>query len=90
MWDFYSVMQKDDLVILSASKPRVLVVEVEGDYEWKDQSPFEGDYQHQRRVVIRRDLSPEDIWRKAGGAAPGQNPHCTLIPSEHSLDEEDI
>ena len=58
-------MQNGDLVILSANKPRVLVVEVDGDYEWTEESPFEGDYQHQGRVIVRRDLSPEDIWKKA-------------------------
>jgi predicted Mrr-cat superfamily restriction endonuclease len=73
LWDFYAQMQKDDLVILSASRPRVLVVEVEGDYEWTEESPLEGGYQHQRDVVIRRDLSPDDLWRKAGGLKLGQN-----------------
>ncbi|SRR5216684_4735351 len=90
LWDFYAQIQIGDFVILSASRPRVLVVEVDGDYEWTSESPFEGDYQHQRCVIVRRDLSPEDIWRKAGRSAPGQNPHCTLIRSEHSLNEEDI
>ena len=89
MWDFYAEMQKGDLVILSANKPRVLVVEVEGDYEWTDESPFEGDYQHQRGVVIGRDLSPEDIWKKAGGAAR-QNVHQTLIRCERTLTEDDL
>ena len=94
LWDFYASMQTDDLVILSASKPRVLVVEVEGDYEWKEQRPtlnnttLSGDYQHQRRVLIRRDLSPEDLWHAAGGA-PGHNVHCTLIRCERSLIEGD-
>ena len=80
-------MQNGDLVILSANKPRVLVVEVEGDYEWTDESPFEKDYQH--RVVIRRDLSPEVIWKKAGGAAR-QNVHQTLIRCERTLTEDDL
>ena len=89
LWDFYLQMQNEDLVILSANKPRVLVVEVEGDYEWTEESPFEGDYQHQRRVVIRRDLSPEDIWEKAGGAAR-QNVHQTLIRCERTLTQDDL
>ena len=78
------------LVVLSASKPRVLVVEVEGEYEWAGESPFEGDYQHQRRVIVRRDLSPDDIWHKTGGQASGQNPHGTLIRCERELNDEDI
>ena len=89
LWDFYSNMQSGDLVVLSASKPRVLVVEVEGEYEWASESPFEGDYQHQRRVIIRRDLSPEDIWKKAGRAAR-QNVHQTLIQCEQTLTEDDL
>jgi len=88
--DFYSHMGLGDLVVISASKPRVLVVEVEGEYEWADESPFEGDYQHQRRVIVRRDLSPDDIWNKAGGQAAGQNPYGTLIRCERELNDEDI
>lgn len=90
LWDFYSGMVPGALVVLSASKARELVVEVQGDYEWREQSPLDGDYHHQRQVLIRRDLSPDEIWRKAGGAAPGQNVHCTLIRSERSLDEDDL
>ena len=90
LWDFYSNVKVGDLVVLSADKPRVLVVEVRGDYEWTRKSPFEGDYQHQRRVIVRRDLSPDDIWRKAGGQASGQNPRGTLIRCERELNNEDI
>ena len=42
LWDFYAQIQNGDLVILSANKPRVLVVEVEGDYEWTEESPSRG------------------------------------------------
>ncbi len=91
LWDFYSNMVLGDLVVLSASKPRELVVEVQGQYEWQEQAPLEGDYYHQRGVLIRRDLDPEkDIWDKAGRSAPFQNVHCTLIRAERSLNEEDI
>jgi hypothetical protein len=83
-------MQKDDFVILSASKPRVLVVKVEGDYEWEEQSPLEGDYQHQRRVAIRRDLSPEDLWNTAGGSRTGSEPSSDLIRCERTLTEDDL
>lgn len=77
LWDFYAQMQNGDLVILSANKPRILIVEVEGDY------------QHQRRVIVRRDLSPEDVWKKAGAAAR-QNVHQTLIRCERTLTEDDL
>ena len=89
LWDFYHEIQNGDLVVLSANKPRVLVVEIDGAYEWAEDSPFEGDYQHQRQVIVRRDLSPEDIWRKAGGAAR-QNVHQTLIRCERTINEDDL
>jgi predicted Mrr-cat superfamily restriction endonuclease len=90
LWSLFAEMEKGDFVILSASRPREMVVEVEGDYEWDEQSPLDGDYQHQRRVLIRRDLSPEDIWNTAGGAAPGQNVHQTLIRCGRTLTGDDL
>ncbi len=89
LWDFYARMQENDLVILRASKARDLAVEVEGDYEFKEESPLGGDYQHQRSVVIRRDLSPEDLLLKAGNAS-GQNTYQTLIRCERTLTEDDL
>jgi predicted Mrr-cat superfamily restriction endonuclease len=90
LWDFYAEMKKGDLVILSANQPRVLVVEVEeedGDYEWTNEPPGPTeDYQHQRRVLIRRAQDPEDLWIRAGGEAPGQNVHRTLIRCAHPAD----
>jgi len=96
LWNFYTVIEKQDLVILSARKPRELVVEVEGDYEWRgptieaNDAPRGGDYWHQRRIRLRRDLDPEQLCRKAGGAATGQNIHQTLIECAQSVDREDI
>jgi predicted Mrr-cat superfamily restriction endonuclease len=89
LWDFYDQVANKDLVVLSAEKARVLIVEVDGEYQWTEESPFEGDYQHQRCVVIRRDLSPEDIWKKAGGAAR-QNVHQTLIRCERALTDDEL
>jgi predicted Mrr-cat superfamily restriction endonuclease len=92
LWNLYSRMQEGDLVILSAEKPRVLVVEVEGDYSWNGDTrdaPAGGDYWHQRKVRIRRDLNPEDIWKRAGGAAR-QNVHQALIECELMLAEDDV
>jgi predicted Mrr-cat superfamily restriction endonuclease len=89
LWDFYAHMQPEDLIILSANRPRVLVAEVEGDYEWVENRLFEG-YQHQRRVNVRRDLNAEDLWHKAGEAAPGQNNYQTLIRCALTLDEDDL
>jgi predicted Mrr-cat superfamily restriction endonuclease len=89
LWDFYEKVDTGDLVILSAEKSFVLVVEVDGDYEWTEESVLEGDYQHQRHVIIRRDLNPREIWYKAGKAAR-QNVHQTLIQSERTLTEDDL
>src|SRR5437588_10173538 len=36
LWEFCGKVQNGDMVILSANKPRVLVVEVDGDYEWTE------------------------------------------------------
>ena len=85
-------MREGDLIVLSAVKPRVLVVEVEGDYKWNANpadAPVGGDYWHQREVRIRRDLNPEDIWKRAAGAAR-QNVHQALIECELLLSEDDI
>ena len=82
-------MALGDLVVLSASKPRELVVEVQGEYEWQEETPLER-YNHQRQVLIRRDLDPEDIWSKAGRSAALQNVHCTLIRAARSLNDDDI
>ncbi len=91
LWSLYAEMQEGDFVILSASKPRELVVEVEGDYEWMDGLPVPmEEYQHQRRARIRRDMNPEDLWNTAEGAAPGQNVHQTLIRCERTLTEDDL
>ena len=89
LWDFYEKSKKGDLVILSAEKSFVLVVEVDGDYEWTEESALEGDYQHQRHVIIRRDLNPQEIWDKAGKAAR-QNVHQTLIECERTPTEDDL
>jgi predicted Mrr-cat superfamily restriction endonuclease len=86
---FYEQIENGDLVILSAEKSFVLVVEVDGDYRWAEESPLEGDYQHQRHVIIRRDLNPREIWKKAGGAKL-QNVHQTLIEGERAITEDDL
>lgn len=84
LWSFFSEMKPKDLVILSASTPRTLVVEVTGEYLWTPEKPALdqdelGDYQHQRRARLSA-YSPEALWRAAGGRhAPGQNPRWTLF-----------
>src|ERR1043166_229523 len=89
LWDFSEKLDIGDLVILSAEKSFVLVVEVDGDYERTEESTLEGDYQHQRPVIIRRDLNPREIWNRAGKAAR-QNVHQTLIQCERPLTEDNL
>ncbi len=78
LWDFYTEMQKGDLVILSTGK-RELVVEVVGDYQWCQTPDFEGNYWHQRRVKLTT-LNPEKVWHEAGASFPiGQSRYRTLL-----------
>lgn len=84
LWNFFQEVRKGDLVILSASKPRVAVVEVMGDYEWTSDTSDFGNYQHQRRVR-EAPWDIEALWRRAGGAAPGQSPRWTLIRCTRSV-----
>ena len=78
LWDFYTEMRRGDLVILSTGK-RELVVEVVGDYEWRQSPDFEGNYWHQRRVKLTA-LNPEKVWRGAGAGFPiGESRYRTLL-----------
>ncbi len=78
LWDFYVTMQKGELVILSTGK-RELVVEVIGDYEWRENPDLEGDYFNQRRVRLTT-LNPEKVWHEAGANFPqGQSRYRTLL-----------
>lgn len=78
LWDLYVTMQKGDLVILSTGK-RELVVEVVGDYEWRQTPDFEGNYWHQRGVRLTTQ-NPEKVWHEAGASFPvGQSRYRTLL-----------
>src|SRR5688572_28912876 len=79
LWNFCAEMKRGDLVILSGSRPRELVVEVQGDYEYALEPPTfnglgtEGLYQHQRQVRVTT-WNPEVLWHRAGARpAMGQN-----------------
>ena len=70
LFSFYSEVQPGDLVILSTARKRSLVMEIEGDYEFKDDpepSPI-GDYQHQRRGIVLS-IDADKLWVAAGSAA---------------------
>jgi len=83
LWNLFHEMQNEDLVLLSARKARVVVVQVLDKYNWNDQVRFvnavNDDYFHQRRVEFTN-LDPEEIWHSAGGAlTQGENPYQTLV-----------
>jgi hypothetical protein len=83
LYDFCYQMKQGDLVILSTGKKRELVMEVVGDYEYRDRSdaPPIGtrSYQHQRKARIVG-LDPDELWNRAGaGPLAGQSPRWTLI-----------
>ncbi|HVF85442.1 MAG TPA: hypothetical protein VM821_05645 [Abditibacteriaceae bacterium] len=83
LWNLFNEMQNEDLVLLSAQKPRVVVVRVLNNYDWNDQVRFinavNDDYFHQRQVEFTN-LDPEKVWRSAGGApTQGENPYQALV-----------
>jgi predicted Mrr-cat superfamily restriction endonuclease len=79
LWNFYSEIQIGDLVILSAGRPRVFVVEINGEYEYIEGPRSHGiPYSHQRSTLVSG-WKPEELWQKAGGGAAGQNIRWTLI-----------
>src|SRR5579871_4956464 len=67
LFDFCYRMQQGDFVILSTGSKRVLVMEVEGDYEFRplSQPHPTGDYQNQRTAKIVP-IDPDELWRRAG------------------------
>ena len=67
LWDFFFSMRVGDLVILSTGGKRTLVMEVTGDYEFKDKPEDSiGGYTHQRTARILP-VDPDRLWRLAGG-----------------------
>ena len=93
LWDFWRTMQPGDLVILTGSRPREVVAQVEGPYEWRQDVPLPEVYKHynyQRRVRITR-LDPEAVWRAGGGGyVPGASVYRTLIRLARPIGENDL
>jgi hypothetical protein len=83
-------MESGDLVIVSTNAGRSLVMEVQGDYEFKQTAEPDpiGDYQHQRRAVPIA-IDPDALWQEAGAALrAGQNIRWTLIECERPIDAD--
>jgi predicted Mrr-cat superfamily restriction endonuclease len=91
LWDLYASMKDGDLVILAGTTTRELVVEIEGPYEWRENTPLAGDnYNHQRRARVRN-LNPELVWRAAGARyVEGASVYRTLIRLAKPLSEDDV
>ncbi len=89
LWDFCHEVQVGDLVILAASTPRTLVVQVTGDYEFaKENWPLIGEFQNQR--MIRETIyNPDKIWG-AAGQAPGKSRYQTLIKCANPIELDDL
>lgn len=89
LWDLCHTVKQGDLIILSGATPRTLVVQVVGDYEYKEDAPLiggttDGEYRYQRAIKVTA-YDPEKIWA-AVGAAPGKSRYQTLIQCAQSID----
>ncbi len=81
LWNFCHTIKPKDLVIVSTGKRRALVMQVQGDYEFRpyEQAPLSGDYQHQRTAQVTA-IDPDRLWRLAGSSiAAGHNIRWTLV-----------
>ena len=68
LYHFCYNVQRDDLVILSKSGKRYLVMEVKGDYKFDSNSekpPNTGDYQHQREARVVP-IDADKLWQVTG------------------------
>lgn len=87
LYDFCFRMEIGDLVIVSGNGRRSLVMEVEGDYEFKpDPEPEPIGYQHQRKATSLP-IDPDELWRQSGGGPrDGHNSRWTLIECSNPID----
>lgn len=78
VWRFTRDMKVGDLVILSADRARQCVMRVTGEYRFVPVDDESMDYSHRRAAELTR-LDANEVWKSAGGMAPGQNVYQTLI-----------
>jgi hypothetical protein len=85
LWNLCHTMRTGDLVIIR----HVLVVQVEGPYEFTgDGSQPEEEYAHQRLVSLTC-LNPETLWT-AAGEAPGKQIKQPLVQCAKPLNLDDV
>jgi len=80
LWNFYHYMKIGDLVILRHDDINRAVVEIRGNYDWKQDSedgngPLDR-YPHMRRVKFTTH-KPDELWNNSDWAS-GQNQRWTL------------
>lgn len=80
-------MQKDDLVIISASSWRVFTMRVTGEYFFVDNEPE--NYEHRRKAKAVP-IDPDRLWQFSGGIAPGENIRRTLICCARTMTEAEF
>jgi len=91
LYHFCYNVQHNDLVILSKSGRRYLVMEVKGDYQYDSTSekpPNTGDYQHQRKARVVP-IDADRLWQVTGsGPITGHNTYWTFIKCQKTIDEK--
>jgi hypothetical protein len=88
LYNFCFHVKVGDLVIISGNGRRSLVMEVEGDYQFKPHPEAQpiGDYQHQRKATSLP-IDPDALWRQAGGGPrDGHNIRWTLIECRRPIE----
>lgn len=71
LFSFFRVLDNGDLVILVAKGKRKKVVEVTGLYYYMiDDNLTSEDLYHRRRINIRDDIDPDELWEQRGGLPP--------------------
>ncbi len=85
LYAFVHEMKPGDLVILSTGVRRC-VMRVTGGYEFSEEwQPNEDLYGH-RRAAQLVNLNADEVWRRAGGRAPGQRVRNALIRCANEVD----
>lgn len=83
--NFANELNEGDLVILSASGSRRAVMKVTGQYRYVPNLDDNVAYAHQRDAVLTN-LNANDVWRAAGGRAPGHAVYWAFVKCARALD----
>lgn len=91
LWRLSHMMQKGDLVIISANKSRIVTMRVTGDYYylWAGGGDTATSYEHRRRAEVTT-IDPNQLWQAADKTALGEGKYSTLVRCTNSLSDADI